>query len=43
MPLNKTQTYTINYRVKEGQRGPDSSTDGRLRLEKQILQNEELK
>lgn len=45
VPLNKIQTYTMRYRVKEAQSSPDSdcSTDGRLSLEKQILQNEELK
>ena len=44
IPLNKIQIYAITYRVKEEQRGPDSgcSADGRLSLEKQILQNEEL-
>lgn len=44
-PVRKIQTYTERCSRKEGQRSPDRdcSTDGRLSLEKQTLQNEELK
>lgn len=43
--MNVIQMCTERYLAKEGQRSPDSdcSKDGRLSLEKQTLQNEELK